>query len=106
MAGDVILREYICRAAWRASFCFAPRPVSCNLTAEGAGIRADAIPADFSISEFYTSDRFPGLGGGFMMTNISWINAVVGKPWVDADGPNSFDCLGDLVVDSYRRIEA
>ena len=40
-----------------------------------------------------------------MMTNISWINAVVGKPWVDrADGPNSFDCWG-LVVDSYRRIE-
>lgn len=40
-----------------------------------------------------------------MMTNIDWINAVVGKPWVDrADGPDKFDCWG-LVVDSYRRID-
>ena len=39
------------------------------------------------------------------MTPISWINAVVGKPWVDrADGPDAFDCWG-LVVDSYRRID-
>lgn len=39
------------------------------------------------------------------MTPISWINAVVGKPWVDrASGPNAFDCWG-LVVDSYRRID-
>lgn len=40
-----------------------------------------------------------------MMTNIDWINAVVGKPWVDrASGPDSFDCWG-LVVDSFRRID-
>lgn len=40
-----------------------------------------------------------------MMTNIDWINAVAGKPWVDrADGPNEFDCWG-LVIDSYRRID-
>ena len=39
------------------------------------------------------------------MTPISWINAVVGKPWVDrAGGPDAFDCWG-LVVDSYRRID-
>lgn len=39
------------------------------------------------------------------MTNIDWVNAVAGKPWVDrADGPDSFDCWG-LVVDSYRRID-
>lgn len=40
-----------------------------------------------------------------MMTNIDWIKAVVGKPWVDrADGPTQFDCWG-LVIDSYRRID-
>ena len=39
------------------------------------------------------------------MTNIDWIKAVVGKPWVDrADGPDNFDCWG-LVIDSYRRID-
>ena len=39
------------------------------------------------------------------MTPISWINAVVGKPWVDrAEGPAAFDCWG-LVVDSFRRID-
>ena len=39
------------------------------------------------------------------MTNIDWINAVTGKPWIDrACGPDSFDCWG-LVVDSFRRID-
>ena len=39
------------------------------------------------------------------MTNIDWINAVAGKPWVDRSyGPDSFDCWG-LVVDSFRRID-
>lgn len=39
------------------------------------------------------------------MNCIEWINAVVGKPWIDrADGPDSFDCWG-LVLDSFRRID-
>ncbi|WP_423186771.1 hypothetical protein ACO1PK_00720 [Alishewanella sp. d11] len=39
------------------------------------------------------------------MTNIDWINAVAGKPWVDrAAGPNAFDCWG-LVTDSFLRID-
>jgi hypothetical protein len=39
------------------------------------------------------------------MDNITWINAVAGKPWVDrAYGPNAFDCWG-LVIDSFRRID-
>lgn len=39
------------------------------------------------------------------MTNIDWINAVVGKPWLDrAAGPNAYDCWG-LVTDSYLRID-
>lgn len=38
-------------------------------------------------------------------SNIDWINAVVGKPWVDrAAGPNAFDCWG-LVTDSFERID-
>lgn len=39
------------------------------------------------------------------MTNIDWINQVVGKPWVDrAAGPNAFDCWG-LVTDSFLQID-
>lgn len=39
------------------------------------------------------------------MTNIDWINRVVGKPWVDrAAGPNAFDCWG-LVTDSFLQID-
>lgn len=39
------------------------------------------------------------------MTEIQWLEAVVGKPWVDrSTGPDSFDCWG-LVVDSFARIE-
>jgi len=39
------------------------------------------------------------------LTNIDWINSVVGKPWVDrAAGPNAYDCWG-LVTDSFLRID-
>lgn len=39
------------------------------------------------------------------MTEIEWVESVVGKPWVDrSTGPDSFDCWG-LVVDSFARIE-
>lgn len=39
------------------------------------------------------------------MNNTEWINAVVGKPWVDRmAGPDAFDCWG-LVVDSFCRID-
>lgn len=39
------------------------------------------------------------------MTESEWINAAVGKPWVDrSTGPDDFDCWG-LVVDYFWRVE-
>ena len=62
LAGDVILREYISGQLGAPVFVLRLDLSAVTLTADGAGIRADADSgADFSISEFYTSDRFPGL---------------------------------------------
>lgn len=39
-----------------------------------------------------------------MISNISWINDVVGKPWRDrANGPDAYDCWG-LVTDKFLRV--
>lgn len=62
LPGDVILREYIGGQLGAPVYVLRLDLSAVTLTAEGAGIRADANSgADFSISEFYTSDRFPGL---------------------------------------------
>lgn len=39
------------------------------------------------------------------MNAESYINDVIGKPWVNrAEGPNEFDCWG-LVLDSFRKVD-
>jgi len=62
LTGEVILREYL--GGQLDAFIFVLRLfiATITLTAEGAVIRAEQDnPSDRSVSEFYTSDRFPGL---------------------------------------------
>lgn len=39
------------------------------------------------------------------MNQEEYINATIGKPWVNrAEGPNEFDCWG-IVIDSFKKID-
>ena len=62
LTGEVILREYLGGQLGAPVFVLRLYISTITLTAEGVVIRAEqSNPADRSVSEFYTSDRFPGL---------------------------------------------
>jgi len=62
LTGEVILREYIGGQLGAPVFVLRLYLSTVTLTNDGAVIRAEqSNPADRSVSEFYTSDRFPGL---------------------------------------------
>lgn len=62
LTGEVILREYLGGQLGEPIFVLRLFIATITLTAEGAVIRAEQDnPSDRSVSEFYTSDRFPGL---------------------------------------------
>ena len=62
LTGEVILREYIDGQFGAPVFVLRLFISTITLTPDGVVIRAEqSNPADRSVSEFYTSDRFPGL---------------------------------------------
>lgn len=62
LTGEVILREYLGGQLEAPTYVLRLFLASVTLNSEGAVIRAEQDnPSDRSVSEFYTSDRFPGL---------------------------------------------